>query len=455
MMLDSRLRGILEAVPDDARFLTVDEMTTSSHRLAEDYPDLVEILPLGHSRAGYPIEALKIGHGSQNAMLVGLPHPNEPIGAMMLEFLSRRLAEDADLRAELDMTWFIIKCIDPDGTKLNEGWFSGPFTITHYARNFYRPPGEQQVEWTFPIDYKTYSFNSPLPETQAWMKLIEQHPPDFMYSLHNAGFGGVYLYLSHDMPTIYPSFYELVDYVDLPLHLGEPEMPFVKQFERAVFGMIGMRDQYDYMSQNLEGDPAEYLTTGASSYEYMSQFKQPTFLICEMPYFYNPSIHDTSESDAVRRDVVLASIQEQRRKLNFMQDWLDKLDLQVESAFRDAVTMNVKTIPDYLNARENQTKADPDMERKATVAEKFDNQFVSRFYYLLMEGVFLRMIETEIAAGHNSEILSAALRAAIDEFESEAAYLEANMNYTAIPIRKLVQTQLGTALLILQDGNRS
>ena len=82
---------ILKQVPDYQRFLTVDEMSESSHHLAEKYPNIVEINILGHSRAGYPIEVLKIGNGSRTGMMIGLPHPNEPIGAMMLEFFLEKL----------------------------------------------------------------------------------------------------------------------------------------------------------------------------------------------------------------------------------------------------------------------------------------------------------------------------------------------------------------------------
>ncbi|CAF1181647.1 unnamed protein product [Rotaria sordida] len=56
----------------------------------------------------------------------------------------------------LTYIWHLILCIDPDGTRLNDGWFSGPFTIRNYARNFYRPSMGEQVEWTFPITYKNY-----------------------------------------------------------------------------------------------------------------------------------------------------------------------------------------------------------------------------------------------------------------------------------------------------------
>ena len=64
---------------------------------------------------------------------------------MMLEYLSLRLAEDDSLRESLGYTWYLIKCIDPDGTRLNEGWFKGPFSIENYARHFYRPASFQQV----------------------------------------------------------------------------------------------------------------------------------------------------------------------------------------------------------------------------------------------------------------------------------------------------------------------
>ena len=72
-----------------------------------------------------------------------------------------------------------------------KGGFKGPYTPLNYALNFYRPAGFQQVEWTFPIKYKTLDNNDPIPETKALMKIIEEEKPIFIYSLHNAGFGGV------------------------------------------------------------------------------------------------------------------------------------------------------------------------------------------------------------------------------------------------------------------------
>jgi hypothetical protein len=65
-------------------------------------------------------------------------------------------------------------------------------------------------------------------------------------------------------------------------------------------------------------------------------------------------------------------------------------------------------------------------------------------------GIFVRMLETESAATGETPLLEQALDAGRKLFESEAAYLENNIDYSVIPIKKLVQVQLGSALLALQ-----
>ena len=79
---------ILDQIPDYQSFLTVDEMDRNTLALAEQYPDIVQVKEIGRSRWDHPIYCLVIGNGSQNALLYGCPHPNEPIGAMMLEFFT-------------------------------------------------------------------------------------------------------------------------------------------------------------------------------------------------------------------------------------------------------------------------------------------------------------------------------------------------------------------------------
>jgi hypothetical protein len=449
MQLD-RVLDILNEVPDYQVFLTVDELNQSTFRLAKQYPDVVECLDIGRSRAGDPIYALKIGSGKRNALLFAMPHPNEPIGSMMLEFLAQKLAEDKALREELDYTWYIVKCIDIDGTRLNEGWFKGPFTVANYAANYYRPPSYEQVEWTFPIEYKTLKFDTPLPETQALMGLIEDTQPDFMFSLHNAGFGGVYLYLSRDYPDFYPDFYKLVAGQQLPLHLGEPEVPFAVKFSDAVFGMIGISDNYDFLEKNSPKDPAEIMKGGSSSYEYARKFADPLFLVCEMPYFYNPAITDTTPTSDIQRDTILAGLKFQKNHIQTLKDILEPVWplLTLENAFKETTKNTLENAAEQFAAQENWAQNAPELSRPATVAEKFDSQYAMPFYALLGLGTAVRMLKTQIAVGGDEPALQNALQALQAYFDKSAADLEKALDYQVIPIKKLAGVQLGCALLL-------
>jgi len=449
MQLD-RVLEILDEVPDSKVFLTVDELNESSFRLAKQYPDIVKCMEIGRSRAGDPIYALKIGSGSRNALLFAMPHPNEPIGSMMLEFLAEKLAADEDFRAELDYTWYIVKCIDIDGTRLNEGWFKGPFTVTNYARHYYRPPSHEQVEWTFPIEYKTLKFDKPLPETRALMELIEDTQPDFMFSLHNAGFGGVYLYLSNDYQAFYPDFYKLVESQQLPLHLGEPEVPYARKFSDAVYGMIGITDSYDFLEKNSPKDPAEIMKGGSSSYEYARKFADPLFLVCEMPYFYNAAITDTTPSAEVQRDTILAGLKTQKQHIQALEEILNPVWplLTLENALKETVRSFLETWAGQLAAQENWAQNAPELSRKATVAEKFDSECAMPFYMLLGTGTAVRMLQAQIAVSGEEAALKRALQDLQAYFDTKAAGLEKALDYQVIPIKKLAGVQLGCALLL-------
>jgi len=122
------LPGLLARVPDFQEFLTLEELRASSQRLVAEFPGVARLETVGASAEGRPIELLTIGRGARPALLVGVPHPNEPIGTLTLEFLCRLLCEDPELRARLDATVHVIKIADPDGLVLNLGWFKGAFS---------------------------------------------------------------------------------------------------------------------------------------------------------------------------------------------------------------------------------------------------------------------------------------------------------------------------------------
>ncbi|PXF33663.1 hypothetical protein KU43_07030 [Mesotoga sp. SC_NapDC2] len=444
------LKAVIRNVPEYEYFKTVDELNESSKKLAEQYPDLASFYRIGESMAGDPIYCLKIGNGSRAILMYGFPHPNEPIGSMMLDYLSQQLVENEAFRNTFkDVSWYIVKVADNDGAKLNEGWFRGPYTPLNYALNFYRPASFQQVEWTFPIKYKTLDNNDPIPETRALMNIIEEVKPIFIYSLHNAGFGGVYNYISDDAPILYPIFEKAYEDQNIPAALGEPEMPYAVKFAEAVFKMPTMRDTYDYYAANTDRDPAEIIgKAGTCSYEYGKQFNEKVFeLVCEVPYYYNPKIEDLSETEFIRRDLVLANIEDTKLEDQKIKEIYFPLKdrLVVDTPLRTALDDFLESSERHLPVQENWAKTAKELEKKATVAEAFDNQQVSKTYKMLLWGMLRRIMLLNYEKTNDDEFKAAAEKA-YRHMKDMSDKLEKELEYTIIPIKKLVQIQLMSGL---------
>ncbi len=441
------LRKIAEDIPDYKEFLSIDELNASSQRLREQYPDLVSIRVVGKTRRGDPITLLTIAGGADNAFIFGGPHPNEPIGCMTIEYLSQLLCEDAALRDELGYTWHFIKSIDADGMRLNEGWFKGPFTPTNYARHFYRPARHEQVEWTFPIEYKALSFDDPLPETRALMQVIDETTPKLLYSLHNAGFGGVYYYVSDECPPLYETFHKIPKWFNLALDLGEPELSFAEPYAPAIYRMLTSKDMYDHLDRHGVADPGSVIGFKASSAQYAERHGS-FFLIVEMPYFDEPRVNDGSTTATLRRDAILQAMDIAIEHDNWIRGQYSsveselRLDTPVRRALEDFLAMSAG----FREADREWVMGAEDTNRPATQAELFSNLYTSRFYKLLNIGLLARMLRDEIASGNTAPALLSASDEAEARLEADGTALEAALDYRAIPIRSLVGVQCCTGL---------
>jgi hypothetical protein len=435
----------MSQVPEYDRFFTVDELNADLEQVACNHPTIARIRRVGTSKLGEPIQMLSIGTGSKNAFLFACPHPNEPIGAMMVHYLSHRLCEDAELREGFDYTWHLIGCVDPDGTRLNEGWFAGPFTPRNYARNFYRPASEQQVEWTFPISYKELYFDRVLPETQMLMRVIDELKPELMASLHNAGFGGVYYYISRPAEPLYDVLHAIPSWENLPLQLGEAEVPYAQPLAPAIFPAIRVSAGYDYLEQNGV-DPTTSAFAGGSSFEYSEPYN--TFsIITEVAYYDDPRVNDQTPSSVQRRDAILQGLDladEGGKVLRAHFDAVAK-DLKGNSPFQRSVDWWAG-LGKSREAERNWAKESPETERPATVAELFSSIEQTQFYRLLGLGMLLRMLEGEIAIGNGTPAIRKQLVESTRVFEEWADRLENSLEMRVVPIRKLVSVQLGAVL---------
>ncbi|MGF7057780.1 M14 family zinc carboxypeptidase [Brassicibacter mesophilus] len=449
--------SIIDKIPNYKEFLTVGEMDASSKKLAEEFPDIVDLFEMGRTRDDHPLYCLKIGKGSNNALMFGCPHPNEPIGAMLLEYFSRELAENKELREELDYTWYIVKSWDADGTKLNENWFKGPYTLYNYARNFFRPAGHQQVDWTFPIDYKNLHFHDTIPETKAMMDLIDDIKPKFIYSLHNAGFGGVYWYISRETPEIYDDMKNAAEKQGIPLNLGEPEAPYCVAYAPAIYQDLGIRQEYDYLEKYGIENPGEVIKAGTCSADYAKENHESFTLLTELPYFYDKRINDLSTSDITRKEAVLKSLEFSAEADKFIISTLNSTIKYMEE--RNPFKLALEAFTGNNESKEATKKMvneNPDFARAATVAEKFDNLLISKFYKTLSYGLLVRANESELLTmKENNEdnpekkkALEEAFARAEEKLKELSEELEEKINYEVISIKKLISIQLECGLLM-------
>jgi len=435
------LPGLLARVPDFQEFLTLEELRASSQGLVAEFPGVARLETVGASAEGRPIELLTIGRGARPALLVGVPHPNEPIGTLTLEFLCRLLCEDPELRARLDATVHVIKVADPDGLVLNQGWFKGAFSPLRYALEYYRPPHREQVEWSFPVEYKTLRFTTPSPETACVMRVMQRVRPRFFYSLHNAGFCGVYFYVSHERPALFTALHDLVASQGLPLHRGEPEVPYLRTLAPAVYALFGIGETYEFMARALGEDPAPLIEAGTSSDDWLRGVSDAFSLVCELPYYTAPGLEDTGPAGTSRRAAVLAGLTR-----------IEALHTECARAFgafrgRAPEHRLTRSVADYLAKTPKRVAAErahaqsPDYAREATRAEALDATTCKAFYHLLYLGEVSRLAEM-MGERRLAGELRARLAALVGEVERESAL-------RVLPLRPLVQVQAGAGLLAL------
>ncbi|MFI7438358.1 M14 family zinc carboxypeptidase [Nonomuraea indica] len=443
-MLDATLLSELDTVPGFDRFATVDEVHAVLTRLAADHPGVASLRRIGTSRLGDPLLCLTVGDGPRHAIVAAGPHPNEPIGGLTVSHLAMRLCEDAGLRRATGRTWHIVGCLDPDGTRLNEGWFAGPFTRTHYARHFYRPAGDEQVEWTFPFAYKRAYFDRVLPETLALMRLIDDTRPAFMTTLHNGETGGVFYYLNRPEPELQAVLKALPGRYGVPLHAGEPEHPSVRRLERAVYLAPRMQDAYDYL-EALGQDPTEHIG-GAASDSYIARYGT-LGLTAEVPYWTSASADDTSPTGRLYRDLVRDQAAGLRAAFEVLDETLTAVagDLVTRSPFLRASRSFVPMLAGMAATDEGRAGA-PENERPATVAEVSSSRDLLHSMRLRFGGMLLRALEGELAVGNGTPVIRARARTLAETYARWCAEAESGAEEEPIPIRHLVSIQYGAIL---------
>lgn len=451
-MLDATVAREMDTVPPLEHYATVDELNDQLFRLAGDHPGVATARRIGTSRLDEPLTALTVGSGEADALVFAMPHPNEPVGALTSLHLARRLCEDSVLRDRLGLRWTVVPCIDPDGTRLNEGWFRGPFTPTHYGRNFYRPAGDEQVEWTFPISYRGVHFDRPMPETLALVRLIDELRPVLMCSLHNSENGGAYYYLSRGTPALFGQLQQIPPRRGVVLDTGEPESPDLVRLDTAVFGSLSARTIIDTALADGQG-VASLGGAGGSSADYADRYRTLT-LLSEVPYWTSPGADDTTATGTTYADVLRANADGVGELGEVLTGVLDELgdDFRTESPFLRATRFFAPGMSGA--ARRSAERAElAASDRPATVAERESCANEVHSFRLRYAGILLRALEAEIGAGHATPRMRARHGALERRYAEWCAEAEKALSAEPIAIADLVAIQYG-AILATADAAR-
>ncbi|MCH0561633.1 MULTISPECIES: M14 family zinc carboxypeptidase [unclassified Streptomyces] len=193
----------------------MDELADQAAALVARRPRDARLRRVGTSRAGAPLWLLSVGNGSRQALVVAGPHANEPVGGATVLRLAERALAEPRFTEGADATWNLLLCLDPDGLRRNEGWLSGPYTLGHYFRHFFRPGFLEQPEWL-----PDGADAAVLPETRALLDLQDQLKPFFQASLHGVDVGGGFVELTHDLPGLARHMARIAARLGVPRELG-------------------------------------------------------------------------------------------------------------------------------------------------------------------------------------------------------------------------------------------
>ena len=436
---------ILEKVPHWDVYYTVDELHESTAKLVNDYPDQVELLNLGKSGNGEIIDCLKIGNGKFNALVHGFPNCEEPFGGNLLDYLSYALVEYPEFTKELDYTWYIIKCSDPDGARLNEGFHKGPHTPLNFTLNYYRTPKFFTPDCCFPFRFGPLDLNNPVPETKAFMKIMDRVPFHFVSTLHMMKWGGITYEVPHPCPKLYAPLWNVAKQFDI-FPRKRPGTTLAPGIMQAAYltPCRGYLRQWAAGNKNIEPLP------GCNIYEYGQILNPHMFImIPECCIWHDPRMWDNSPSGNTLGDSFQYAHERQTEVNNFsLNVWNKALpDLKSVSPFRVMIEKWIQPIVEkYTNVSNPPFTFNPEFHAQvATIAEKIGIEGREDLYRMFYLGGIIRTFDAELEQG-GSEKIAALREEVMGKIQEYYKFLNDNYDVKPHPIRNLVGMSTGSII---------
>ena len=448
---------VLAEVCLHAKFPSVDEIYEVIASLNNDERFSISIA--GYSRKGAPLHHIKFGKGRVKVLFLGYPHVDEPIGGLTIISLISLLRNGCKELVEKDVEWNIIPCIDPDGVRLNEGWFEPPFSLKKFMRNFHKQNSKDQVDGGFPIQYKNLLLNAPASiEVEALAGVINDVKPDFFFSLHNAMIGGGYFYLNHDIDDKYKK--NLISLlVDYGVHAQINPTVDTKIYGDSVFKLLGCRGWYDLFELHTD-DPSNYIH-GATSYEYLESIAPgATTFLAEVPYMsYAGMGSEELTNDNLKQLMLRADTECKYIKSIILQEWGEvKHEVNTASPFFQKVHPHIEhglvalheALSEFpLNTTQSilQNSA---LNRVATIAEKFKVCVRIPYAVLCHNYAFLRLLKDSVQSPNIESVINRLEFVFEKALEDILTHIDPQ-DLSDLDINKLVKVQLGSGLTVLNS----
>lgn len=443
-MNGNQFTRVLRDVPDYSRFLKVDEIET----LAGDFRRFssVEERTIGKTAENKPLKMYTVGSGEKTGLIIGVPHSDEPLGSLVTVYFVDWMLKHPEVDF-FGWRWLIIPVLEQRGMRMNEGWFGSWASLVDTAKWYFREPTENQYEWTFPFEYKNYTWVHSRSESDAVKEVIRDEKPDLLCNLHHCGFYDTYFYFSRDLPEAYPRLRELSDRLGLPLSTSNPDVPFGKILTPGFYQMYGLRDYIDYYTRY---EPEKLLTMrrGSTSDEWYQDTIGGFSFNCEVPLLKSSVKKDNESSGFPMREVLEKRREKKEVTINYCIDVLNALEpffCFSDSGLLGSVLKHVASAKLELEFAEAKVQAAG--KRDATNFEVFENDLMVDVTDLLLLGQVWRVAETIRVNQSKTEARN--ITARIDrKIMTLAKKAACRGGFVTIPLQKLIKMQLGSILII-------
>jgi hypothetical protein len=451
----------LRSIPHFETYLSLEQLYGLVDRLAGD--PRFDVRVAGTSVEGRPIHDVRFESGAVKALVVAGPQAMEPIGGLTAYSLLSLLEQGDAAVAGADVEWHVVPCIDPDAALLNEGWYTRPFTLERYVRGFWIQPRPDQVDFSFPVQYKELRFDRPSREAAVLRDLLDAIRPDFYYTLHNYGpFGGAWFALSRDLGAeVYDRIRGLTEREGVTLQSQPPAG--LDEYAPAMRHMPTFRKVYDDLEAAGIPIPPELLSgkLGAGSYEHLLATRPEALVfVCELAYTKHPGDASERETEHDLRQLRLRLDADNKYLATVILEEWDRThdDLDSSSPFYRKIHAELVAeretlhlgVTEWYSRSVQELLFNPAYAGKATEREMVDAHQLGRVMFLAQAHTFVRLLE----ASTQTPAVQAARERLAAAYDDAFASVDAVLGLSLLEpydCDTLARVQLGTGLIALNS----